>query len=57
MVTDRIAPLTVDGKRLHQIGLPYHWGFKGIVTGDTVNNITALTEEPNVHIHEAKTFW
>ncbi len=56
LVTERIAPLRVDGNVIHQIGLPYHWSFKGIVTGDTVNNMTALTEEPNVHIHEAKVF-
>jgi formate dehydrogenase major subunit len=56
LVTGRVAPLEINGQRLHQIGLPYHWSFKGIVTGDTVNNMTALTEEPNVHIHEAKTF-
>jgi hypothetical protein len=56
LVTERITPLRVDGRIIHQIGLPYHWGSKGIVTGDTVNNMIALTEEPNVHIHEAKSF-
>src|SRR5690606_38533156 len=25
MVTDRIRPLRVDGRTIHQIGLPYHW--------------------------------
>ena len=43
-------------KRIHQIGLPYHWGAKASLTGDVVNNMVALTEEPNVQIHEAKTF-
>lgn len=56
LVTHRMTPLTIAGKRVHQIGLPYHWGAKGIVTGDVVNNMTSLTEEPNVHIHEAKSF-
>ena len=26
MVTERVTPLTIDGKPFHQIGLPYHWG-------------------------------
>lgn len=56
LVTERMTPLRIDGAIIHQIGLPYHWGSKGIVTGDVVNNMIALTGEPNVHIHEAKTF-
>ncbi len=56
LVTERMTALTINGKTLHQIGLPYHWGSKGIVTGDTVNNMVALTTEPNARIHEAKTF-
>ena len=30
MVTKRIKPMNVDGKKLYQIGVPIHWGFKGI---------------------------
>jgi hypothetical protein len=56
LVTSRLTPLMIDGKQLHQIGLPYHFGFKGVVTGDTPNNLIAMTEEPNVQIHEAKSF-
>jgi formate dehydrogenase major subunit len=56
LVTERMQALMINGKKLHQIGLPYHWGSKGVVTGDTVNNMVALTTEPNVRIHEAKTF-
>ena len=56
LVTTRMTPLMIDGKKVHQIGLPYHFGFKGIVTGDTPNNLIAMTEEPNVRIHEAKSF-
>jgi formate dehydrogenase major subunit len=56
LVTGRISPLKINGQIVHQIGLPYHWGAKGIVTGDTVNNLVPLTADPNVHIHEAKTF-
>ena len=30
MVTKRIKPMMVDGKKLYQIGIPIHWGFRGI---------------------------
>ncbi len=56
LVTDRMRSLQVAGRPIHQIGLPYHWGVKGLITGDTVNYMTALTAEPNAKIHEAKTF-
>jgi len=54
LVTPRIPPLVVDGRRVHQVGLPYHWGYRGIVTGDIVNDLLAVSEEPNVKIFESK---
>jgi formate dehydrogenase major subunit len=54
MVTDRMKPLEVHGRRIHQVGLPYHWGNRGIVTGDIVNDLFSLALDPNVHIQEAK---
>ena len=30
MVTKRIKPMKIDGKKMYQIGLPIHWGFRGI---------------------------
>ena len=54
MVTDRIAPLTVDGRTVHQVGLPYHWGYRGLVTGDAVNDLLPIVMDPNVHISEYK---
>jgi formate dehydrogenase major subunit len=54
LVTNRMPALTVDGKRVHQVGLPYHWGFRGIVKGDVVNDLLAISEEPNVRIMETK---
>jgi formate dehydrogenase major subunit len=54
MVTDRLPPLVVDGRILHQVGLPYHWGQRGLVQGDVVNDLVAMSEEPNVRIMEAK---
>jgi formate dehydrogenase major subunit len=54
MVTDRMKPLRVQGRTIHQVGLPYHWGQRGLVTGDTVNDLFSLALDPNVHIQEAK---
>jgi formate dehydrogenase major subunit len=54
MVTDRMAPLTVDGRTVHQVGLPYHWGSKGLSTGDSANDLLGLATDPNVHIGEYK---
>ena len=39
---------------MHQIGLPYHWGAKGVSTGDSANDLTHLVLEPNVSIQEVK---
>jgi formate dehydrogenase major subunit len=54
LVTSRVAPLQVGGRTLHQVGLPYHWGWKGLVTGDSANDLAALALDPNVHIQEVK---
>ena len=54
LVTDRIAPLRVAGRTVHQIGLPYHWGSKGVVTGDAANDLLAVVLDANVHIQETK---
>jgi formate dehydrogenase major subunit len=54
LVTPRIRPLTVDGRVVHQIGLPWHFGQRGLVTGDVANDLIAMSEEPNVKIMESK---
>jgi formate dehydrogenase major subunit len=54
MVTDRIRTLTVQGRAVHQIGLPFHWGPNGISTGDAANELVAIALDPNVHIQEDK---
>jgi len=54
LVTDRVPSLDVGGRRLHQVGMPYHWGYRGIVKGDVVNDLVAISEEPNVRIFESK---
>jgi len=54
LVTARSLPLTLDGKTVHQICMPYHWGYKGLVKGDPANDLVALSQEPNVRIMETK---
>jgi formate dehydrogenase major subunit len=54
LVTGRMPSLDVQGRRVHQVGLPYHFGGNGLVTGDVVNDLLAISEEPNVRIMEAK---
>jgi formate dehydrogenase major subunit len=54
LVTERIRPLTVQGRTLHQVGLPWHWGPNGLTAGDAANELAHLALDPNVHIQEVK---
>ena len=54
MVTDRLTPLRIDGRIVHQIWMPYHWGGEGLVTGDSANDLIGITLDPNVLIQESK---
>jgi formate dehydrogenase major subunit len=54
LVTRRMRPMWIDGRRVHQVGLPYHWGYKGMSKGAVVNDLLAISEEPNVRIMETK---
>ena len=56
LVTERLKPLTVQGRGLEQVGLPYHWGSNGYSTGDSANELTSVSLDPNVHIQEVKAF-
>jgi formate dehydrogenase major subunit len=54
LVTRRLRPLKLNGRIIHQIGLPYHWSSKGIVTGDPTNELIGFVADPNVSIQESK---
>jgi formate dehydrogenase major subunit len=54
LITPRMQSLTVDGKTIQQVGLPFHWGYSGLVKGDIGNDLIAISEEPNVRIMETK---
>jgi formate dehydrogenase major subunit len=54
LVTPRMRPLVLQGRAVHQVGLPYHWGYRGLVRGDVANDLLAISEEPTVRIFESK---
>jgi formate dehydrogenase major subunit len=54
LVTERIKPLQIQGRDMHLVGVPYHWGRVGIVTGDSGNELLPLALDNNVHINEYK---
>ncbi len=56
LVTPRVWPLRVNGKTLHIVGMPWHWGYKGFITGDIANNTTPDIGDPNTQIEEAKAY-
>jgi formate dehydrogenase major subunit len=55
-VTERIRPLRVDGKLVHQIAMPWHWGYEGGSRGDSVNDLGSLSGDPNTTIQSSKAF-
>jgi formate dehydrogenase major subunit len=54
LVTARIKPLEIQGRTMHLVGAPYHWGGVGIVKGDSANELLPLALDNNVHIAEYK---
>jgi formate dehydrogenase major subunit len=57
LVTDRLTPLRIGDRIIHQIGLPYHWGVGGggaLVSGDSANDLLGVGLDPNVLIQESK---
>ncbi|UCE28505.1 MAG: molybdopterin-dependent oxidoreductase [Candidatus Bathyarchaeota archaeon] len=54
MVTDRMQPITVNGKTVHEVAMPWHWGFKGISTGPSANEVTIDAVDVSANIPETK---
>jgi len=54
LVSRRIRPLHLDGKTVHQIAMPFHFGSAGPVKGGATNDLVSISGEPNVTIMEAK---
>ena len=55
-MTDRMMPLQVADRVVHQVGLPYHWGVgrDALTRGDSANDLFGVTLDPNAHIQESK---
>jgi formate dehydrogenase major subunit len=56
-VTKRIKALEVNGKKVHQVGIPIHWGFKGVTqNGYLANALTPYVGDANSQTPEFKAF-
>lgn len=57
VVTKRMVPLTVDGRTVHQIGIPLHWGYKGVARkAHLTNTLTPFVGDGNTQTPEFKSF-
>jgi formate dehydrogenase major subunit len=56
VVTERFKPYRLNGQTVHQIGLPWHWGFRGLSTGDSANALSPHVGDANTMIPEFKAF-
>ena len=56
LVTSRLKPFSVDEKMIEQIGMPWHFGYAGLSTGDSANMLTPSVGCANTSIPEFKAF-
>jgi len=56
LVTKRFKPFRMNGRTIHQVGLPWHWGYTGLSTGDSANVLTPHVGDANTMIPEYKAF-
>jgi formate dehydrogenase major subunit len=62
MVTRRIKPMQIDGKTTYQIGIPIHWGYRGIAEDAhrtslmSANLLSPTVMDPNAYTPEFKGF-
>ena len=62
MVTKRIKPMMIDGKKTYQIGIPIHWGYRGIAEDEgktartLTNSLSPTVVDPNAFTPEFKGF-
>ncbi|MEM4311599.1 MAG: molybdopterin-dependent oxidoreductase [Nitrososphaerales archaeon] len=54
IVTDRIKPLNIAGRKVYVIAMPWHWGFKGLSTGPSANTLTIDAVDVHANIPETK---
>ncbi len=57
VVTKRIKPMMCDGKAIHTVGIPIHWGFVGAARkGFATNSLTPFVGDANSQAPEYKAF-
>ena len=56
VVTHRFKPFQLNGKAVHEVGLPWHWGYSGLAVGDSANILTPHVGDANTMIPEYKAF-
>jgi formate dehydrogenase major subunit len=57
LVTRRIAPLWIEQREVHTVGIPIHWGFRGLTKpGYLINTLTPSVGDANVQTPEFKAF-
>ncbi len=54
LVTERLRPFTIDGRRVYQLGMPWVFGREGFATGAIANVLFAMTGDANTSIHSTK---
>jgi formate dehydrogenase major subunit len=54
MVTQRVRPFVIEGRTIHQIGMPWHYGGQGYARGASANVLLAITGDANTSIHSTK---
>jgi formate dehydrogenase major subunit len=53
-VTERFRPFRIEGRIVHQIGMPWVYGWQGYARGDVANVLLAITGDANTSIHTTK---
>jgi len=56
MVSARMKPMNVHGQLTEVVGMPWHWGYRGMFTGDSANLLTPHVGDANTNIPEFKAF-
>jgi len=62
MVTKRIKAMKINGKKTYQIGIPIHWGYRGIAEDEgktaktPANMLSPTVMDPNAYTPEFKGF-
>jgi formate dehydrogenase major subunit len=56
LVTGRWKPMNINGQKVHQVGMPWHYGWQGLATGEVANDLTPHVGDGNTMIPEYKAF-